>query len=134
VDDDVVVLLRQAASVQDVEALEGRLLLGREPLRVPLEGVVHRLGDVEELVPPVHDEPVGLEAHVVHEGDGAVEDLRHPAAEAGGVDVRDALALERLGQRSDLGHQVPRDDAVVVGQALVAGVDVSQHAVLASGW
>jgi hypothetical protein len=42
---------------------------------------VHELRRVEELLAPVDDVPLAVEADVLHERDERVEDLRHPAAE-----------------------------------------------------
>ena len=128
VDDHEVVVVREAAHVHEVVPLEHRLVGVAQRARVPLERVVHLLGDVEELVAAEHDLPVGLQAGVVHQGDEAVEDLRDAPAEAGGVDVQHPLALEGPGQRPDVGHQVAGHDAVVVGQRLVADVDAADHA------
>jgi hypothetical protein len=65
----------------------------REPVRVPLEGVVEHLGDVEELLSTEHDLPVGLESDVAHEWQQRIENLRDPAAHRGGAHVKNALAL-----------------------------------------
>jgi hypothetical protein len=59
---------------------------------------VHELRDVEELLPPDHDVPVGLEPGIAHERDERVEDLGDAAAERRRAYVQDALALEGLGQ------------------------------------
>ena len=128
VDHHEVVVVREAADVHQVVAIEDRLVrVGQRP-RVALQRVVHLLRDVEELVAAVHDLPVGLQAGVVHQRHEAVEDLRDPAAEAGGVDVEHPLALERPRERPDVGHQVAGHDAVVVGQRLMADVDAADHA------
>ena len=47
------------------------------------------LGDLVELIGPLHDLPLGMESNVVHEGDQGVEELCDSAAKGGGVDVED---------------------------------------------
>src|SRR4030042_2473275 len=54
-----------------------------------LQGIMHRFGDlVEERVSQDHF-PVGFQAQLIEEGDGPVQDLRHPAPGAGGVNVNE---------------------------------------------
>ena len=110
---------RQLAGVHLVVLVPGRPLLLGEVLRVALERVVHELRGVEELLAAVDDLPLDLEADVAHQRDQRVEDLRHPAAERGGAQVDDALALQRLGELADLLDERATDDVGVVGEALV---------------
>jgi hypothetical protein len=88
---------------------------------------VDRLRDVEELLGPADDPPLGVEADVVHERDERVVDLGHTAAEGRRRHVEDALAPQRLGQAVDLVDEAPRDERAVVSEALVAGVDEREH-------
>jgi hypothetical protein len=96
-------------------------------LRRALEGVVHELRRVEELLAPVDDLPLGLEADVLHERHERVEDLAHAAAERRGGDVHDARALQRLGERADLLDELATHQMRVVGQGLGADGDGLQH-------
>ena len=61
--------------------------------RIALQRVVQELGGVEELLLAEDHVPVGVEADVAHQRHDRVEDLRDAAAEGGGADVEDALAL-----------------------------------------
>jgi hypothetical protein len=72
---------------------------------------------------------VGVEADVPHQRHQRVEDLRDPAAEGGGADVKDPLVFQRLGELADLLRQVFADDVGVVGEGLVAEGDF-----LKQGW
>jgi hypothetical protein len=118
---------RELAGVHLVVLEPRRPLLLGEVLGVPLEGVVHELRGVEELLAPVDDLPLDLEADVAHQRDQRVEDLRHPAAEGGGAELDNALALQRLGELSDLLDQRAADDVGVVGQALMGQRDGLKH-------
>jgi hypothetical protein len=72
-----------------VVLLPHRPLARVQVLRVALQGVVHELGRVEELLAPHHHLPLGLDPDVLHQGDERVEDLGHAAAERGRGDVQD---------------------------------------------
>ena len=126
VDDDHVPLVGvgQGVGVQLVVDLEDRLLVIGDALLVALQRVVDRLGDVVELVAALDHAPLGVEPGVDHERDQRVLDLGHAAAERGGGEVQDALALERLRQPADLLGQRPSDQRVVVGERLVADIDL----------
>jgi hypothetical protein len=113
----------QLVGVQPVVTHEHVLLVLRQRLRVALQAVVDRLGDVEELVAAVDHAPLGLDADVVQQRDQGVLDLGDAAAEGGGRQVQHALAAQRLGQRADLLGQRPAHDRRVVGKGLVAHVD-----------
>ena len=102
VDDDHVPVVVEALRVHRVVGLEHLPLLVGDRLRVALQGVVHQLGDVEELLAAEDHLPVGVEADVAHQRHERVEDLRDAAAERGGAHVQHPLARERLGQLADL--------------------------------
>ena len=106
VDDHVVVVrLRELARVLRVEAGEDRLvLLAQRALRA-LQAVVDRLRDLEELVLAVDDPPLDVESRIGHQRHEGVVDLGDAAAERRRRHMRDALALQRLGQPLDLVHQ-----------------------------
>ena len=93
-------------------------LLGGEVLRRALQRVVHQLGRVEELLAPVDDLPLDVEADVLHQRDQRVEDLATPPPNA----VADMCTTRapRSGSASvaDLLDQVPADDVGVVGEGL----------------
>ena len=89
-----------------------------------LQGVVHGLGDVEELVVAGDDAPFGVEADVAHQRDEGVQHLGDAAAVRRGVDVEDARALERPRQALELGDDVVADDGRVVGEGFGGKYDV----------
>ena len=93
-----------------------------------LQRVVHQLRRVEELLAPVDDLPLGVEADVAHQRHERVEDLRHAAAERGRRDVDDAQALERLGERADLLDSGRPTSACSRRGYLCADVDGLEHA------
>ena len=93
VDDDRVPLALQALGVDRVDLVEDRPLLVAQRLLGALQRVVEELGRVEELLLAEDHVPVGVEADVAHQRHDRVEDLRDAAAEGGGADVQDALAL-----------------------------------------
>ena len=95
----------QPAGVHRVDLVEQLPLLLVE-VSAPLQRVVEELGRVEELLLAEDHVPVGVEPDVAHQRHDRVEDLRDAAAEGGGADVQDALALQRLGQLADLGDQL----------------------------
>ncbi|UUY04621.1 hypothetical protein LRS13_03540 [Svornostia abyssi] len=117
----------ELAGVHLVVALPHIPLVGREVLRVALQRVVHELRRVEELLAAVDDLPLGLQAHVVHERDERVEDLRDAAAERGRRQMHHARALQRLGELVDLLDQVAAADVGVVGELLRADGDGLEH-------
>ena len=125
VDEDEVVVLRELGGVAPVDALVDLAHLVGDLERHPLQAVVEALGDVEEVVVGGQHLPLGLEADVVHQRHERVEDLGHAAAERRGVDVQDALAPQALAELDDLAVVVLEDDALVVGDRLVADVDVA---------
>ena len=102
------------------------LLLG-QPLRAALQCVVHGLRDVEELLGAADDPPLDVQADVCHQRHERVVDLGDAAAERGRGQVRDALTLQRLGERADLVHQPACGERGVVGERLAADVDDIQH-------
>ena len=122
VDDHVVEGIGERLRVPEVVAPEDLLLVLGERTGRSLETVVDRLRDVEELLLPVDDPPLGVEARVAHERDERVEDLGDAATERGRGEVEDALAGKRLGERLQLLHQPPARDRRVVRQGLMADV------------
>ena len=93
VDDDRVPLALQALGVDRVDLVEDLPLLVAQRLLGALQRVVEELGRVEELLLAEDHVPVGVDADVAHQRHDRVEDLRDAAAESGGADVQDALAL-----------------------------------------
>lgn len=81
----------------------------RELHRVAMQAVVYILGEGKELRRSIDDQPLGLNAHVIHERGQAREDLGDPAALVGRIDMQnlDAAQPARLleyafdGGRSD---------------------------------
>jgi len=65
--------------------------------RVPLEGVVHLLGNAEKIRRSLDDPPPGLDPHAVHEKAHGGKELRHPAPVIGRVDVYHMKVLKRFG-------------------------------------
>ena len=84
---------------------------------------MEQLGDVVELLAPEHHLPLGVDAHVVHERDERVEDLRDAAAERGGGEVEHLQPLELLGELADLLDERLAGEVRVVGEALVPDGD-----------
>ena len=126
-DDHEVGVVLELARVQLLVAKEDLAVFGREALRRALERVVDRLGDVEKLVAAVDHAPLGLDADVVQQRDQGVLDLGDAAAEGGGREMDDPLALERLGQSANLVHEAARRDRRVVAQSLVTDVYELEH-------
>ena len=118
----------ELARVHLVVAPPGVPLLGVEILGRALQGVVHQLGRVEELLAPVDHLPLAVQPDVAHQRHERVEDLRDAAAERGRGDVHDALALQRLGELADLLDQLAPADMRVVGERLVSYGDGLEHA------
>src|SRR4051794_22206154 len=85
-----------------------------------LEGVVHQLGGVEELLAAHDDLPLGLDADVAHERHERVEDLGHATAERGRREVEDLESLQLFGKLVDLLYEWATHEMRVVGQGLVA--------------
>jgi hypothetical protein len=85
---------------------------------------VNRFRHVEELVLALNDAPFGVEPRLAHERHERVEDLGDAAPERGGGEMEHALARERLGERLDLLHEPAARDGRVVGERLVADVDL----------
>ena len=127
VDDDHVPAARDLGGVERVVALVDLPLLVAERVGVALERVVEALRGVVELLAAEHHLPLGLDAHVVHQRDQRVEDLRHAAAERGRGEVQHPQALEVLGELPDLLDERPAGQVGVVGQALVAYGNRLQH-------
>jgi len=73
---------------------------------------------VEELLAPVDDLPLDVDADVLHQRDQRVEDLRDAAAERGRRHVHDPGALQRFGELADLRDLLPAEDVRVVGEGL----------------
>jgi len=124
VDHDEVVGARELGGVGATDALVELPRRGREVHGMALQAVVEALRHVVELGRRRDHLPLGREAGVGGERHQGVEDLRHAAAEDGGVDVKDALSAEIGGQLVDLGHELPGDDGAVVRQGLVPDVDL----------
>ncbi len=80
-----------------------------------MEGLRH---DVE-LLDALEDEPVGVQAHVPHEWQEAVEHLRHAPTVRGGVDVGDPHPPRPVREVENLpGGRLPDDLAVIRKAAL----------------
>ena len=126
-DHEVVVVRVELLRVQGLVGDEDPFLLLGQPLRVPLQRVVDRLRDVEELVGAADDPPLCLESGALHQRDQRVVDLRDAAAERGRREVDDALPLERLREPADLVHEPARRDRRVVAQRFVTDVDELEH-------
>ena len=75
VDDRDVPTALEAHGVQQVVAVIDLALLVRERLRVPLEGVVNQLRDVEKFLPTKDHLPVHVELEVAHQREEGIEDL-----------------------------------------------------------
>ena len=119
-DHEVVLTVEEQRVVEDL--LEVDLLHLRRPVEVgALERVVHALGDAEELVAPLHDLPVGVDADTPEQRDVRREQLGHPAAVGRGVEMEDLGATKRLGEPEDLVHDLDSDRAGVVGAAAFRG-------------
>ena len=114
VDDDVVVVTVHLGGVQLVVAVEDLPVLLGQPVRVALEGVVHELRDVEELLAPEDDVPVRLEPRVAHQGNERVEDLGDAPAHRGRRQVEHPLPPEGLGELLDLLDQRAADEVPVI--------------------
>ena len=134
VDDDRVPLALQALGVDRVDLVEELPLLVAQRLLGALQRVVEELGRVEELLLAEDHVPVGVEADVAHQRHDRVEDLRDAAAEGGGADVQDAVALQRLGELADPLDQLLAGDVGVVGEGLVAEGDFLKQARSSTGW
>jgi len=94
VDHDDVKVILEIRRIRLVHLSIGRLHCGRQAGLRALEGIVNRLGRVEEWVGAGHDEPVRIDAQVPHQRDQAVQQFRDPSTVGGRVHVRDPLALE----------------------------------------
>jgi hypothetical protein len=102
VDDDDVALLH--ALLQGGEVLgQGALVHGARGVveRAAVAGravqsVVDALGHREELGRPLDDDPAGVDADAAGIGEQRRQQLDHPAAASGRVDVPDGAALEEL--------------------------------------
>src|SRR3954467_10693205 len=119
VDDDHVPALVERPGVHLVVLLPGAPLARRQVERVALEGVVHQLGRVEELLAAAYHLPLGLDADVAHERYQRVEDLGNAAAERRRGQVEDLEALQLGRQLVDLLDQRTADEVRVVSQGLV---------------
>src|SRR5919109_2345409 len=126
-DHEVVVRVVEVGGVRAVVFVEDLLLLLGQPLRIPLQRVVDRLRDVEELVLSLDDQPVRLEPGALHERDERVVDLGDAAPESGGRDVGDALPGKRATESLDVGHQPATADRRVIDERLRTDVDVREH-------
>ena len=84
-----------------------------EDLLLALERVVERLRHREEVAIALDDLPLRLDAHVVHEGHEASQDLRHPPAHAGGVDVDEVPPADALGDVEEEVHRAPGRDLAI---------------------
>ena len=108
--------------------LEVDALHRRSPLDLgPLEGVVHGLGDGEELVAAVHDLPVGVEADAAQERDVGGQELGDTSAVRRGVEVEDPLSGQWAGELADPLDGVGSDDVGVVVELLLEQRDAVQH-------
>jgi len=91
---------------------------------------VELLGDGEEIGCPVERPPVRLNPHVVHQGNQGVEDLGDAAALGGGVDMKDALALERLRFRDDFAYNFVADYRPVIFKSFHGELNPYVHRLL----
>ncbi len=83
---------------------------------VALQGVVHPLGDVEEVGPALNDAPSGGNAGCVHEQGERGQEFRHAAAIVGGVDIDDVHAAQARCLGEDALHRGITDEGAVVLQ------------------
>ena len=81
---------------------------------------MEQLGRVVELLFAEDHVPVGVDADVAHQRHDRVEDLRDAAAEGGGADVQNAVALHRLRQLANPFDRLLAGDVGVVGEGLLA--------------
>ena len=110
------------------DALEVDALHSGVPLDLgALQGVVHGLGDAEELVAAVDHLPLGFEADIAGECNVCREQFGDAAAVRGGVHVEDAGAGQRLGELADAFDRPVLDDALVVVEVLVEQRDTFEH-------
>ena len=122
---DEVVLVTERLRIGAGHAFIQLAHLGREVEGGALQPVVKTFGDTEVLGRRGDDLPLAGQAGVCHEGCKGVEDLRHAAAEGGGVHMQYAAAAQRLRQLADLVRQLAGHDAAIVCEELVTDIDVA---------
>ena len=132
-DDEEVVFLIQEVGVHLVVhqiglAGQARHLLGR-----PLQRVVKRLRDAEELGVAGDDLPVGVDPEALVDRDKRAQQLRHTAAIRGGVDLSDARPLQMAGQGTYLPCQLAADIRLIGPEANNADIHVVEHSPILSG-
>src|SRR6185503_7743916 len=84
-----------------------------EDLLLALEGVVKRFGDGEEIAVAFDDLPLGLDPHVVHEGNEAAQDLGDSAAHPRGIDVDEVAASHALREMEEEIHRAARREVPI---------------------
>jgi hypothetical protein len=72
---------------------------------IPLEGIVHLLGNAEEIGRSVNDSPSCFNTQAVHEKAHGRKEFRHSSAIVGGINVNHMKPLQRFGLFQD-----PLDD------------------------
>ena len=127
VDDHVVVRLVEEVGVQVVVVEPDFPHLGSPVVVHALQTVVHRLGDVEELVAALHHLPVGGEAYIVHQRYQRAEDLGDAAAECRRIDVEYAGAAKAIRQPEDFFCPFLADDRAVRLERLWGRRDRTEH-------
>lgn len=90
-----------------------QLLFGRDQLPA-LEGVVHLLGNGEEIGGAVDNPPAGLDSQPVHKQRPGGHDLGHPAAGVSGVHVHEVEVFQRLRLLLDPLHRLLPDERLIV--------------------
>ena len=127
VDDHVVVGFVEEVGVQVVVVEPDLPHLGSPVVVHPLQAVVHRLRDVEELIAALHHLPVGGETNIVHERHQRAENLGDAAAEGGCIDVENAGASEAVRQPEDFFCSFLADDRAVRLERLWGRRDRTEH-------
>ncbi len=125
-EDEVVVLLEEFCVVGIVLPVEG-LVVGVEAARVPLEGIVDRFGDAEELFIARDRSPVRDQAEIAQQGHHGPEKLGNAPAVWGGVHVQDPSAAERLCLADEFVQDGVGSDSSVGLDEARSDVDVLEH-------
>src|SRR5258708_883873 len=78
-----------------------------------MQSVMDLFSDRVEFLPTSDDVPARVNPQFFHEGDQAVQDLRHAAAHRGGIDVADHLPFELLTYQSQvIDSRIPNDRGI----------------------
>ena len=93
------------------------LRLGR--IGQSVQGVVEPLGDLEEIIPAGDHVPFRLQAQLVQQGNQAIQNFRHTAADGRRIDHADGLARQRVCQRRQVVDLARPDDGSVILQRLL---------------